>query len=86
MHKRHPLADEPLTFNGTDIANLLHHSGYTRFASYVRQMDRRVRDINRLEASWAAQLAAMAARLHQYEPPAQAVNDSGGKPGPMSDG
>jgi hypothetical protein len=86
MRKRHPLAEEPLTFSGNDIANLLHHSGYTRFASYVRQMDRQVRDINRLEASWAAQLAEMVKRLHQYEPPAPLVNDRGGKPGPMSDG
>lgn len=86
MHKRHPSADEPLTFTYRDVADLLQSAGYDRFAKHVRQLGDDVRDKNQIDRQWREKYAELVKRLHVYEPPPAAVVDNGGKPGLMSDG
>ena len=86
MRRRHPLNDEPLTFTYRDVAELLHHAGYVRFANHVRQLGENQRDANQVANEWREKYTALLARLHVYEPPAAPVYDRNGKPGPMSDG
>jgi len=85
VRRRHPLNDEPLTFTYRDIAELLDHAGYVRFAKHVRQLGENQRDANQVASEWREKYTALLARLHVYEPPAEPVYDRNGKPGLMSD-
>lgn len=86
MRRRHPMVDEPLTFNWTAIVELLEGAGYERFAAEVRRLGTANSDMARLDREWREKYAALWERFIKYEPPAPPVYDRNGKPGPMSDG
>ena len=86
MRRRHPMADEPLSFTWLDIVELLESAGYERFAAEVRRLGTANSDMARLDREWREKYAALWERFIVYEPPKPHVYDRNGKPGPMSDG
>jgi hypothetical protein len=86
MRRRHPYAEEPLTFTYKDVVRLLEDAGYERFARHVCQLGEDKTEKNLIEAEWRERYAALLARLHVYEPPPPKTPNRWGKPGPMSDG
>jgi hypothetical protein len=66
---------EPLTIDASVIAEYLERQGCPNMASFIRSLDSRSRDAYLREEGLKAKIAALAKRLHQYEPPPQRQPD-----------
>ena len=60
---------EPLTIDAEVVAAYLERLAKPNMASFVRHLDGRTRDAYRREEALKDKIAALAARLHKYEPP-----------------
>jgi hypothetical protein len=60
---------EPLTIDASVIAEYLERQARPDMASFIRVLDSRSRDAYLREEALKDKIAALAARLHKYEPP-----------------
>lgn len=69
------MADEPLTIDASVVAAYLERQRCPNMAEFVRYLDGRTRDAYLREQDLKDKVAALAARLHQHEPPPQRQPD-----------
>jgi hypothetical protein len=60
---------EPLNIDASVIAEYLERQRCPNMAAFVRHLDARSRDAYRREEALKDKIAALAARLHEHEPP-----------------
>ena len=70
-----PSRDEPANIDASVIAEYLERQGCPNMASFLRLIDSRSRDAYAREQGLKDKIAALAARLHKYEPPPQRQPD-----------
>jgi len=63
------MREEPVNIDANVIAAYLERQGCPSMASFIRVLDSRARDAYLREQGLKDKIAALAARLHKYEPP-----------------
>jgi len=69
------MREEPVNIDANVIAAYLERQARPNMAAFIRVLDSRSRDAYLREEALKDKIAALAARLHQYEPPPQRQPD-----------
>jgi len=69
------MREEPVNIDASVIAEYLERQARPNMAAFIRVLDSRSRDAYRREEALKDKIAALAARLNQYEPPPQRQPD-----------